>query len=122
MKSKRAEKYIEEHRDKHPYPSGDFSSGAAFEAVELAEEDMAEKAAKAFCFCKCGVGPCIMKQVGRDCTIWDDFCRENGIEYRMMAPCRGCTKLDASKFKALTKWQGRTTEHSRDAAMIVFGR
>lgn len=26
----------------------------------------AEKAAKAFCFCKCGVGPCIMKQVGRD--------------------------------------------------------
>lgn len=41
MKSKRAEKYIEEHRDKHPYPSGDFSAGAAFEAVELAEEEMA---------------------------------------------------------------------------------
>lgn len=35
-------------------------------AVEFAEEDMAEKAAKAFCFCKCGIGPCIMKQVGRD--------------------------------------------------------
>lgn len=45
MKSKRAEKYIEEHRDKHPYPSGDFSAGAAFEAVELAEEEMAEAAA-----------------------------------------------------------------------------
>lgn len=48
MKSKRAEKYIEEHRDKHPYPSGDFSAGAAFEAVELAEEEMVEKACRLF--------------------------------------------------------------------------
>lgn len=48
MKSKRAEKYIEEHRDKHPYPSGDFSAGAAFEAVELAEEEMAETACRLF--------------------------------------------------------------------------
>lgn len=48
MKSKRAEKYIEEHRDKHPYPSGDFSAGAAFEAVELAEDDMADKACRLF--------------------------------------------------------------------------
>lgn len=46
MKSKRAEKYIEEHRDKHPYPSGYFSAGAAFEAVELAEDDMADKACR----------------------------------------------------------------------------
>ena len=60
--------------------------------------------------------------IRRDCTIWDDFCRELGLECQMMAPCRGCTKLNASKFKALTKWQGRTTEHARDAAMIVFGR
>lgn len=70
-------------------------------------------------------GPEVWKGAGsicRDCTIWDDFCREMRLDYRMMAPCRGCTKLDASKFKALTKWQGRTTEHSRDAAMIVFGR
>lgn len=48
MKSKRAEKYIEEHRDKHPYPSGDFSVGAAFEAVELAEEEMVETACRLF--------------------------------------------------------------------------
>lgn len=56
MKSKRAEKYIEEHRDKHPYPSGDFSAGAAFEAVDLAEEDMVDKAAKAFCAVHCPKG------------------------------------------------------------------
>lgn len=58
----------------------------------------------------------------RDCTIWEDFCREQGIEYRMMAPSAGCTKLGASQFKALTKWQGRTSNHARDAAMLVFGR
>lgn len=32
------------------------------------------------------------------------------------------TKLKAGPFKAMTKWEGRTNEHSRDAAMIVFGR
>lgn len=58
----------------------------------------------------------------RDCTIWEDFCREQGLEYRMMAPSAGCTKLGASQFKALTKWQGRTSNHARDAAMLVFGR
>lgn len=57
----------------------------------------------------------------RDCTIWEDFCREQGLEYRMMAPSAGCTKLGASQFKALTKWQGRTSNHARDAAMLVFG-
>jgi hypothetical protein len=58
----------------------------------------------------------------RDCTIWEGFCREQGLEYRMMAPSAGCTKLGASQFKALTKWQGRTSNHARDAAMLVFGR
>lgn len=58
----------------------------------------------------------------RDSTIWEDFCREQGLEYRMMAPSAGCTKLGASQFKALTKWQGRTSNHARDAAMLVFGR
>lgn len=58
----------------------------------------------------------------RDCTIWEDFCREQGLEYRMMAPSAGCTKLGASQFKALTKWQGKTSNHARDAAMLVFGR
>lgn len=70
-------------------------------------------------------GPEVWKGAGsicRDSTIWEDFCREQGIEFRMMAPCRGCTKLDGSKFKAITKWQGRTSEHARDAAMLVFGR
>lgn len=54
--------------------------------------------------------------------MWEDFCREQDIECRMMAPCRRCTKMDVSKFKAITKWQSRTSEHARDATMLVFGR
>lgn len=58
----------------------------------------------------------------RDCTIWDDFCRELGVEYVMVAPRHNTTKLKAKPFKVLTGWQGRTDEHARDAAMLVFGR
>lgn len=79
MKSKRAEKYIEEHRDKHPYPSGDFSAGAAFEAVELAEEEMAEKAANVFAQ-RCDMydddGTCLIGKTCKDCKIVTRFKQE----------------------------------------------
>lgn len=58
----------------------------------------------------------------RDSTIWDDFCRELGVEYLMIAPRCNTTKLKAAQFKAITGWQRRTSEHARDAACLVFGR
>lgn len=80
MKSKRAEEILRKYTERIEgfYDDGDYELMiwplSAGRAVELAEEDMAEKAAKAFCFCKCGVGPCIMKQVGRDeCKDLRDF-------------------------------------------------
>lgn len=60
--------------------------------------------------------------VKRDCSIWETFCQEQGIKYRMVAPKNNRTKLSAVQFKIITGWQGRTTEHSRDAAIMVFGR
>lgn len=60
--------------------------------------------------------------VKRDCQIWEDFCRENGIPYEAVAPQRNRTKLSAGEFARLTGWKGRTNEHGRDAAMLVFGR
>lgn len=60
--------------------------------------------------------------VKRDCAIWETFCEELGVEYRKVAPKHNTTKLTASQFKVLTSWQGRTSEHSRDAACLVFGR
>jgi len=32
------------------------------------------------------------------------------------------TKLTADQFKRITGWHGRTNEHGRDAAMLVFGK
>lgn len=60
--------------------------------------------------------------VKRDCAIWETFCEELGIECRKIAPKHNTTKLTASQFKVLTNWQGRTSDHARDAAMLVFGR
>lgn len=60
--------------------------------------------------------------VKRDCAIWETFCDELGLECCKIAPKHNTTKLTASQFKVLTSWQGRTSEHGRDAACLVFGR
>lgn len=60
--------------------------------------------------------------VKRDSRIWEDWCMEQGFQYRMVAPKNNRTKLSSAQFKTLTKWVGKTSEHSRDAALLVFGR
>lgn len=61
--------------------------------------------------------------IKRDSTIWDDFLTDLGVEYHMIAPKHNRTKRDHVAFCKLTGWiNGQTSEHSRDAAMLVFGR
>ena len=60
--------------------------------------------------------------VKRDCSIWEDFCKDYGIPYWAKPPVKGATKVSADYFKMVSHWQGRTSEHSRDAAMLVIGR
>lgn len=48
--------------------------------------------------------------------------KDEGIEFRALPPTKGATKMSAEAFRDLTGWRGRTSEHSRDAAMLVFGR
>lgn len=60
--------------------------------------------------------------VKRDCAIWETFCKELGVECVKIPPKRNATKLKDGQFKLLTGWHGRTSEHGRDAAMLVFGR
>lgn len=59
--------------------------------------------------------------VKRDCKIWQEFCEYYGIKFEAVAPAKGQTKWNAERFKHITKWTGRTNEHSRDAAVLVFG-
>lgn len=58
--------------------------------------------------------------VCRDAAIWERFCRERGLRCDMVAPKNNCTKLSALRFRDLTGYTGRTNEHGRDAAMLVF--
>lgn len=61
--------------------------------------------------------------VKHDSVIWQDFLLDYGLTFEMVAPQRqqGYTKLTQSAFTNLTGYKGRTSEHARDAAMLVFG-
>lgn len=60
--------------------------------------------------------------VKRDCSIWEDFCKDYGISYWAKPPVKGATKVTSEYFKMISKWKGRTSSHARDAAMLVIGR
>ena len=60
--------------------------------------------------------------VKRDCEIWEEFCDVYGIKYMAIPPRAGATKWDADTFRNVTGWKGRTSNHARDAALLVFGR
>jgi len=60
--------------------------------------------------------------IKRDYAIWLEFLQHHGIAYQEVAPKNVLTKLDAKTFASLTGWQGKTNEHSRDAAMLVYGK
>lgn len=60
--------------------------------------------------------------VKRDCVIWEDFLTDNNIKHKASDPRTQRTKLTSQTFQFLTSWGGRTSEHARDAAMLVFGR
>lgn len=60
--------------------------------------------------------------VKRDCSIWEDFLQDYGIQYHAKPPVKGGTKVSADYFKMISKWDKRTSHHARDAAMLVIGR
>lgn len=59
--------------------------------------------------------------VKRDAGIWEAFLDDLDVYYEMVPPKNIKTKLSSSQFFNLTGWKKRTNEHSRDAAMLVFG-
>ncbi len=60
--------------------------------------------------------------VKRDCGIWEEFCVHHDIHFVLVAPKNNKTKLSAEQFKRLTGWTHRTSEHARDAVMLIWGR
>lgn len=60
--------------------------------------------------------------VKRDAKIWEDFCNEQGIPFQMVAPRNNTTKMSRAQFKVVTGYKQTTSEHSRDAMLLVLGR
>ena len=60
--------------------------------------------------------------IKRDCSIWEDFCMDYQIPFLAVPPMKGGTKLSEAYFKTISGWKGRTSNHARDAAMLVIGR
>lgn len=60
--------------------------------------------------------------VKRDAAIWEAYLTDLGVWFEMVAPKCNLTKIKHETFVNITKWKGRTNEHKRDAAMLVFGR
>lgn len=60
--------------------------------------------------------------VKRDAKIWEEFLTDYDIPFIAQAPRAGLTKWNADYFARVTGWQGRTSEHSRDAALLVLNR
>ena len=58
----------------------------------------------------------------RDAKIWEEFLKDYGIPYEAHKPQAGGTKWPADHWARVTGWKGRTSEHARDAALLVFGR
>ena len=58
--------------------------------------------------------------VKRDSKIWEDFLTRIKANYKMVSPSAGKTKLCDAAFKRLTGYEKRTSNHSRDAAMLVY--
>ena len=68
----------------------------------------------------------------RDVRIWEEFLEDRDVSgswlespfltFEMHKPQKGGTKWPAETFANITGYTGRTSEHSRDAALLVYGR
>jgi hypothetical protein len=58
--------------------------------------------------------------VKRDSQIWADLCEDLGVACQQLPPGKARTKWSSDHFKKVTGWPGRTSNHARDAAVLVY--
>ena len=59
--------------------------------------------------------------IKRDSKIWEDYLTDLKFQFEMVPPKNNKTKMNTDVFRSITGYAGKTTEHSRDAAMLVYG-
>lgn len=58
----------------------------------------------------------------REASLVSEYCQRNNIQAIGTRPtARSLTKLKADAFARITGWTERSSEHARDAAMLVWG-
>ncbi len=56
--------------------------------------------------------------VKRDCKIWEDFLKDKGYKFKLTKPKN--TKIATPIFNKIANYHKRTSNHARDAAMLVI--
>ena len=56
------------------------------------------------------------------CKSGEEYLTAMHIPFTMQKPRPGLTKWKADYWAKVTGWKGRTSEHARDAALLVLGR
>lgn len=56
--------------------------------------------------------------IKRESRIWEDFIKTQGVRYIMEHAQK---KISKEYFKRITGWNRRSSQHARDAAMLIFG-
>ena len=59
--------------------------------------------------------------IKRDAKIWEDYLTRLRIDFKLVNPTSRKTKITSEYFKKISKFAGRTSNHARDAAMLVLG-
>ena len=57
----------------------------------------------------------------RDAKIWEEYLSDLAIPFERRKPEPGRTKWSEDYWKRITGYTGRTSNHARDAALLVFG-
>jgi len=57
----------------------------------------------------------------RDAKIWEEFLTDFSIPFQAHKPEPGLTKWSADYWARITGYTGRTSNHARDAAILVLG-
>lgn len=59
--------------------------------------------------------------VKRDCKAWEEFLTDNEIKHEFLSPKQKGAKVTKEFFEKLTGYKGKSSQHARDAGMLVYG-
>lgn len=60
--------------------------------------------------------------IKRDSKIWEDFLTDLKVKFELVSPKQKGAKVTAQYFKQLTGYTKQSSQHARDAAMLVYGK